>query len=95
VATHEITKVRTERPAGYQHEHIAAVELDRDPFSRIPRATVIRNLRSPWGDRYFTYGAGRFARVIAVGCHICGFGDYITTEPDTTTDNNLLSLPRF
>lgn len=35
------------------------------------------------------------ARVIVAGCPRCGSGDYITTEPDWTEENNLLDLPRF
>jgi hypothetical protein len=93
VATFEITGVRTVRPAGYDHPHISHVRLGTSEYL-ITRATVIADLRSPWGDRYYTYAAGKRADVIVAGCPVCGFGDYITTEPDWTTENNLLSLPR-
>lgn len=91
--TYQITKVRTERPYGATHEHIASVELNGS--FEIGRATVIADLRSLYGDRYYTYAGGAKADVIVAGCPHCGFGDYITTAPDWTTANNLLSLPRF
>jgi len=92
--TYEITAVRTERPPGHHHEHIAFVRLAGSDHA-FPRSTIIRDLRSYGGDRYITYGGGLRADVIVAGCPHCGFGDYITTAPDRTTANNLLSLPRF
>jgi hypothetical protein len=93
MATFQITGIRTMRPAGYTHEHITHVRLGTSGYV-ISRATVIADLRNPWGDRYYTYAAGAWADVIVAGCPVCGFGDYITTAPDWTTENNLLSLPR-
>jgi hypothetical protein len=93
--TWQITKVRTEKRLGAAHEHITAVELNSNPAHRYSRATIIKDLRNPWGDRYYTYGGGVRADVVVAGCPHCGFGDYITTEPDWTKANNLLSLPRF
>ena len=95
MATYEITKVKTEQPVGTAHEHIARVELNSNPAARIPRSTVIADLRNPYGDRYYTLGGGVHADVIVKGCPYCGFGDYITTTPDHTVENNLLKLPRF
>jgi hypothetical protein len=91
--SYEITGVRTVRPIGYTHAHISHVRLGTSVYL-VPRATVIADLRSPWGDRYYTYAAGTYADVIVAGCPVCGSGDYITTAPDWTTENNLLSLPR-
>lgn len=93
MATYQITAVRTQQPAGYTHEHITHVRLAYSDYL-FPRETVIRDLRSPSGDRYYTFAGGVRADVIVRGCPVCGFGDYITTTPDRTTENNLLSLPR-
>lgn len=93
--TYQITAVHTERPYGHAHEHIAEVRLNHSPSFVLRRQTVIHDLRSPYGDRYFTEARGVRAKVIVAGCPHCGQGDYITTEPDWTTENNLLSLPRF
>jgi hypothetical protein len=94
MATFEITGVRTEKTIADPHEHIADVKIGTG-LLQLPRATVIRDLRTPGGDRYYTYGGGKRADVIVAGCPRCTFRDYITTTPDTTTANNLLSLPRF
>jgi len=94
-STYEITKVRTVRTYGTAHEHISMVELNNDASSRWSREAIIRDLRNPYGDRYYTYGGGQYATVIVAGCPYCTSGDYLTTEPDSTTQNNLLSLPRF
>ena len=93
--TWQITKVRTAKPQGAAHEHITEVELNNNPRMRYSRATIIADLRKPYGDRYYTYAGGAKADVIVAGCPYCGFGDYLTTAPDWTTANNLLSLPRF
>jgi hypothetical protein len=93
MATYQIDGVRTaEAPRGY-HEHITAVRLAASG-GLISRETVISDLRSPYGDRYYTFAAGTRADVIVAGCPHCGHSDYITTTPDWTTTNNLLSLPR-
>jgi hypothetical protein len=57
------------------------------------RATIIRDIKE--GHAFYTYADGAEAEVIVAGCPYCSFGEYITTEPDWTTANNLLSLPRF
>lgn len=95
MATYEITKVRTEQPYGAAHEHISMVELSNRTDQRFSRETIIADLRNPYGDRYYTYGAGVKADVVVRGCPYCTFGSYITTLPDNTTQNNLLHLPRF
>jgi hypothetical protein len=87
----QITKVRTEQPPGYSHEHIAEVELSDG--TREMRSTVISNINR--GKHYWTSGGGMVADVIVAGCPICYSGNYITTAPDTTTANNLLHLRRF
>lgn len=91
MSTFQISAVRTARPPGYTHEHITHVGIGSGVV--LTRQTVINDLRSYSGDRYYTYAAGLRADVIVAGCPHCGAGDYITTEPDSTTANNLLSLP--
>ena len=90
MATFEITAVHTEEPPGYSHPHITEVEINGGTWLR--RSTVIADLEQTDGDRYYTEAGGERANVIAVDCPHCGAGDYITTEPDSTTANNLLSL---
>lgn len=91
--TFQIDGVRTFKPAGYTHEHITHVRLAGSGVI-LTRETVISDLRSPYGDRYYTFAGGARADVIVAGCPTCGHGDYITTAPDWTPINNLLSLPR-
>jgi hypothetical protein len=72
------------------HEHIESVKLTTG--EGVLRSAVISGLRA--GDLYFT-NASPPAAVYAHVCPFCGASDYITTIPDSTTANNLLSLPRF
>ncbi len=87
-----VTAVRTVHPAGYAHPHISEVRLSNGVTET--RAEVIRYILR--GVTYVTWAANvPEAKVIVAGCPLCGTGDYITTEPDWTTQNNLLDLPRF
>jgi len=90
VATFKISAVHVEEPPGYSHPHISEVDIGNGTW--IQRSTVIKDLGEANGDRYYTEAGGERADVIAVDCPHCGAGDYITTEPDSTTENNLLSL---
>jgi hypothetical protein len=92
MATFQITAVRTEKSSGGTHEHISHVGLPAG--SVLPRSVVIKDLRDPNGDRYYTYVNGNKADVIVVDCPRCDFSDYIRTKADSTTADNLLSLPR-
>ncbi|MBF6606084.1 MAG: DUF3892 domain-containing protein [Chloroflexi bacterium] len=56
--------------------------------------TVVSDLHQPGGDRYYTDAGGTRANVVVVTCPSCTFNDYLRTDPDRTTSNNLLSLPR-
>lgn len=89
----EITGIRTEETAGNPHEHITGVRIGSSG-TVVPRSTVIADLRSPNGDRYYTFGGGQRAAVVVRECPRCSYSDYITTLPDSTTRNNLLKLPR-
>ncbi len=92
MAVFRITGVRTERSANGTHEHISDVRIGAGSILR--RDTVVSDLRSPSGDRYYTEVAGRRASVAVVSCPLCDFRDYLRTEADSTIANNLLSLPR-
>ena len=94
MANFEITGVRTEKTVADPHEHITDVRFGSQG-GILSRAIVIKDLRTPGGDRYYTYGGGKLADVIVATCPRCPFRDYITTTPDSTTANNLLSLPRI
>jgi len=55
---------------------------------------VIRNLKSPSGDRYYVHGSdGSKASVIVRRCPHCANGhDVIATTADNTKKDNLLEL---
>jgi hypothetical protein len=95
MASFQITKVRTERAYGASHDHISAVELGNRTDWRFNRDYIVGQIRSPSGDRYYTFANGSRADVVVVGCPHCTFRDYIKTTADGTTADNLLSLPRF
>ena len=87
----QITKVHAEQGPGSAHEHISAVWVGFE----LSRSTVVADIRNPQGDNYYTSVTGHRAEVVVVGCPVCGFSDYIKTDADQYTTNNLLSLPRF
>jgi Protein of unknown function (DUF3892) len=95
MATYQITAVQTETTTSDPHEHITRVELSDKEDQRFSRSTIIADLEDPEGDRYYTYGGGERTTVVVRSCPKCSRSDYITTLPDSTTKNNLLSLPRF
>jgi hypothetical protein len=95
MSTFEITGVRTEETADDPHEHITAVRIGASA-TLISRATVVADLRSTSGDRYYTFAGGERAEVVVRECpkSKCSYSDYITTLPDSTTANNLLKLEK-
>ena len=94
MATYRITGVRVQTTSSDPHEHITTVRIG-DGSATLTLATVVSDLRDPVGDRYITYGGGERANVYVRTCPRCTFRDYITTTPDGTKKNNLLSLPRI
>jgi hypothetical protein len=88
-----ITEVNVVHPHGERRPHIAKVKLRNGDIET--KEQVIRFLDLGW--KYYTDPPGGTpqARVVAVSCSSCTYGDYITTEPDYTDENNLLDLPRF
>ena len=61
---------------------------------RITVADAVAQLRSPYGDRYYTASptTGRQANVIEGGCEVCGQRPYVRTTTDGIRDNNLKAL---
>lgn len=90
-----VTKVCIKQTKKDPHDHITGVELDNRRDWRVSRSTVIANLNSPTGDRYYTLAGGKEAEVVVRDCPNCSSDDYITTLPDSTTKNNLLDLKRY
>ena len=82
-------------PAG-THEHITFLGLGTGSTwdRRISVADAIIQLRSPFGDRYYTISpsTGREADVVDGGCEVCGHRPYIRTTADGIKDNNLSNL---
>ncbi|HTO77369.1 MAG TPA: DUF3892 domain-containing protein [Thermoanaerobaculia bacterium] len=82
-------------PAG-THKHIEYLGLgDETGWSRrVSVPDAIQQLRSPWGDRYYTISpsTGWEAEVIEGACEVCGQRPYVRTTADGIRDNNLLSL---
>jgi hypothetical protein len=94
--TFQITAVRTVLDHSRTHSHIVRVRINGQTSGEgLARETVVRDLLTPYGDRYITYADGARADVVVRRCPHCSRQDYITTTPDTTTKNNLLSLPKF
>jgi hypothetical protein len=87
-----ITGVRLEPSTDGRHEHISHVQIGGSAILR--RQTVVDDLRSTGGDRYYTQVNGVTANVEVVRCPGCTFNDYLRTDRDSTTADNLLSLPR-
>lgn len=95
MSTYRIYQVRVEKTDDDPHDHITMVRISDEDKGGFSVAVVAADLRNPEGDRYITYGGGERADVLVRTCPHCTFRDYITTHPDSTTTNNLLSLPRF
>jgi len=74
------------------HQHVGAVCLAQTG-TKLKKSTVVADLRKSDGDRYFTLEDGEKAYLRVVSCPRCDDGDYLTTSPDDTKANNLLSLP--
>jgi Protein of unknown function (DUF3892) len=93
MASSQIVAVRTEDSETGSHEHISRVKLRYG--AELPRSIVVNDIRSG-NDSYYTEADGSRAQVVVVDCPYCiHFHDYIKTRADSTTADNLLSLPRF
>ena len=93
MAVHQITCMNTGRSSDGTHEHITWLGLGTDAgyYERITVAQAIEQIRSPWGDRYFTVSpsTGLRANVVEGGCERCGQRPYVRTTSDGILDNNL------
>jgi len=91
---YQVTCINT-GPAG-THDHIEVLGLgDATGWSsRISVPDAIQQIRSPYGDRYYTVSpsTGRVAEVVEGGCEVCGHSPYVRTTADGIRDNNLRSL---
>jgi len=70
------------------------VEVEIFPGRILNRETVISKINQGW-ESFYTSVGGQMATVIVRSCPYCYASDYITTTPDSTTKNNLLSLSGF
>lgn len=96
MAIHEVVCVNHATSPGGTHQHISHLGVGNTSgySARITVAQAIANLRSPYGDRYYTVSptTGRRAEVIEGGCEVCGQRPYVRTTADNITDNNLSQL---
>jgi hypothetical protein len=90
-AEYQISGVRTEPSWSGTHEHISHVRVEDGTI--FVRHTVVDDLRSPDGTRYFMVGRRGRVEVTVVACPECGFRDYLTTNDPTNADL-LMRLPR-
>ena len=91
MGTFIISAVHLERAPGAAHDHIARVKLTGQTRD-YARSEIIYAIKA--GDRFIT-NAQPPANVYVHACPYCGASDYITTHPDSTATNNLLSLPKY
>jgi len=93
---HQVTCVNKAPAPGRLHEHITYLGLGTVAgyYTRTSVAEAIAQLRSPYGDRYYTISptTGRRAEVIEGGCEMCGQTPYVRTTADGIHDNNLSAL---
>ena len=79
------------------HHHITYVGIGGDSgySERLSVSTVIANLKNPYGDRYYVLGSNNSQSwVIYKQCPRCKHAhEIISTTPDNTKSDNLLSLP--
>ena len=86
----EITHVRLDNSSSTSEEHITDVRLSNNVEQTVQ--TVVKKLDSHT-EYYFTAKNGSKAEVEPV--HPAGKSAYIRTKANNTTNDNLLSLPRF
>lgn len=91
MAGHQVTATdKEDATAGGAHRHIAALCLADG--GRVPKAIAISQINAG-RESYYTYADGRQAWVrVASRCDRCA-AEYLRTDADTTTRNNLLELP--
>jgi hypothetical protein len=97
VSSWRVNAIHTELSSDGLHEHISEVKASSAGSATagiwLSRATVVTDIRSG-GDDYYTEAAGNRAKINVVRCPRCTFPNYLRSERDATTADNLLSLPR-
>lgn len=92
-----VNAIATEKAATGSHEHISDVHVSNTGSATagiwLTRATVVQDIRTG-GDDYYTQADETRAAVKVVECPLCTFKDYLRSEKDKTTADNLLALPR-
>jgi hypothetical protein len=91
MATYRVDRTDKESATiGGYHRHVAALCLEDG--RRVLKATAIANIKAG-RESYYTFRGGQRAVVeVAQRCTFC-FSEYLRTNRDTTTLNNLLELP--
>jgi Protein of unknown function (DUF3892) len=82
----------TTKGDGAMHKHITEVKTASGRV--LTRAEVVSKIKSGT-ESFCTKAAGKQPLVIVVTCPHCTSGSYIRTTDDSTTADNLLSLPPF
>ena len=91
LADYRVTKTdKASEWAGGQHRHIAA--RCRENGRRVAKATAIANIEAKV-ESYYTYADGQRANVEVVQRCVRCSSKYLRTDRDSTTKDNLLSLP--
>ena len=97
MAAFQVTCVNVAASADRSHNHITHLGIRNSGGfrRRIAVAEAVNQLRSQFGDRYYTVSTstGRRADVVVGGCEVCGQRPYVRTTADGIYDNNLVSLP--
>jgi len=97
LAFHQVTCTRTAQSFDGSHTHITHLGLGTTTgyYNLITVEQAIAQLRSAYGDRYYTMSpsTGLEALVIEGGCEHCGQRPYVRTTADSAQDNNLKNLP--
>jgi hypothetical protein len=92
VAVNTSYELTTKGTGGGMHKHITEVKT---AASRVlTRAEVVSKIKSAT-ESFCTKVDGKEPLVIVVTCPHCSNGSYIRTTDDSTTADNLLSLPSF
>jgi hypothetical protein len=97
VSSWRVNAIATEQSVSGTHEHISEVHVSNSGSATdgiwLSRGIVVADIRNS-GDDYYTLVDENRAAVKVVECPGCTFKDYLRSEKDKTTADNLLALPR-
>ncbi len=82
----------TSTAGSHEHRHISEVKTAGKEV--LKRSEVVKRIQNGEQSFYTLLGSSQ-ASVIVVKCPVCSTKDYIKTTADSTTADNLLSLPFF